>query len=125
MTPLIFVELSAAGGVGAALRLLVDGLVRGRVKLSYPVATLLINVSGSLLLGMLTGLTLARVLPEEWHLVLGSGLMGGYTTFSTASFETVRFIQDRRFGAALVNGPGMLIAAIAAASLGLWIGSLP
>lgn len=125
MTPLIFLGLSAAGGIGAALRLLIDGLVRGRVKLSYSVATLVINVSGSLLLGVITALTLARVLPEGWHLVLGAGLMGGYTTFSTASFETVRFVQDRRFVAALVNGPGMLTAAVAAASFGLWIGSLP
>jgi len=124
VTGLIFVGLSAAGGVGAALRLLVDGLVRSRSKLSFPLATFLINISGSLLLGLITGLTLARGLPDSVHLVLGAGLLGGYTTFSTASFETVRLVQSRRFGAAVANGPGMLVVAVAAASFGLWIGSL-
>lgn len=123
MTPVIFILLSLAGGVGAALRLLVDGLVRTRIKLTYPLGTTVINVSGSFLLGVITALTLSRVLPEGWHLVLGAGLMGGYTTFSTASFETVRLIQEHRYGAALANSLGMLIGAIAAAVLGLWIGS--
>lgn len=123
MTPVIFILLSLAGGVGAALRLLVDGLVRTRIKLTYPLGTTVINVSGSFLLGVITALTLSRVLPEGWHLVLGAGLMGGYTTFSTASFETVRLIQEHRYGAALANSLGMLIGAIGAAILGLWIGS--
>ena len=123
MTPVIFILLSLAGGVGAALRLLVDGLVRSRIKLTYPLGTTVINVSGSFLLGVITALTLSRVLPEGWHLVLGAGLMGGYTTFSTASFETVRLIQEHRYGAALANSLGMLIGAIAAAIFGLWIGS--
>lgn len=123
MTPVIFILLSLAGGVGAALRLLVDGLVRTRIKLTYPLGTTVINVSGSFLLGVITALTLSRVLPEGWHLVLGAGLMGGYTTFSTASFETVRLIQEHRYGAALANSLGMLIGAIAAAVFGLWIGS--
>ncbi len=123
MTPVIFILLSLAGGVGAALRLLVDGLLRTRIKLTYPLGTTVINVSGSFLLGVITALTLSRVLPEGWHLVLGAGLMGGYTTFSTASFETVRLIQEHRYGAALANSLGMLIGAIAAAVLGLWIGS--
>ena len=124
MTPVIFILLSLAGGVGAALRLLVDGLVRSRIKLTYPLGTTVINVSGSFLLGVITALTLSRVLPEGWHLVLGAGLMGGYTTFSTASFETVRLIQEHRYGAALANSLGMLISAIGAAILGLWIGSI-
>ncbi len=124
MTPVIFILLSLAGGVGAALRLLVDGLVRSRIKLTYPLGTTVINVSGSFLLGVITALTLSRVLPEGWHLVLGAGLMGGYTTFSTASFETVRLIQEHRYGAALANSLGMLIGAIGAAILGLWIGSI-
>ena len=124
MTPLIFVLLSLAGGVGAALRLLVDGLIRTWLKTTYPVGTTVINISGSLLLGLITALSLSRALPEGWHLVLGAGLLGGYTTFSTASFETVRLIQNRRYGAAFANGLGMLIGAVGAALLGLWIGSM-
>jgi CrcB protein len=115
MTPLVFVALSAAGGVGAAARLLVDGAVRARFGGRLPWGTLAINVSGSLLLGLLTGLTQAGPLPATWELVLGGGLLGGYTTFSTASFETVRLLQERRITAALINGPGMLLLSVAVA----------
>ena len=122
MTPLLFLAVSLAGGLGAALRLFLDGVVRARVKTTLPLGTLLINVLGSLLLGVITGLTLALWLPEAWHLVLGGGLMGGFTTFSTASVETVRLAQDRRSLAALVNGLGMLVLAVSCAFLGLWLG---
>ena len=122
MTPLLFVAVSLAGGLGAALRLALDGVVRARVRTTLPVGTLLINVLGSLLLGLITGLTLALWLPEAWHLVLGGGLMGGFTTFSTASVETVRLARDRRSLSALVNGLGMLVLAVACAFLGLWLG---
>jgi len=59
---------------------------------------------------------------SDWQLVLGGGLLGGYTTFSTASVETVRLLQERRYVPALVVGLGMLVASVAAAGLGLWIG---
>ena len=122
MTPLLFLAVSLAGGLGAALRLFLDGVVRARVKTTLPLGTLLINVLGSLLLGVITGLTLALWLPEAWHLVLGGGLMGGFTTFSTASVETVRLAQARRSYATVANGLGMLVLSVACAFLGLWLG---
>jgi CrcB protein len=124
VTPLLFVAVAAAGGVGAALRFVVDGVVRARIRSSYPVGVTIINVTGSFLLGLLTGLALSRLVSDEWLLVLGTGLLGGYTTFSTASFETVRLLQLRRPGAALANGLGMLVASVAVATLGLWLGTL-
>ena len=124
MTPLIFALLAVAGGLGAAARLVLDGLVRSRIQTAFPVGTALINVTGSLLLGFVTGLALSHALPEEWHLVLGTGFLGGYTTFSTASFETVRLLQAARYRAAVGNGLGTLVGAAAAAALGLWLGSL-
>lgn len=124
MTPLVFVILACAGGIGAACRLLVDGLIRSRTRGGYPIGTTVINVTGSLLLGLVVGLTINHVLPDEWQLILGTGFLGGYTTFSTASFETVRLIQDRRYVAGLLNGLGMLVAAALAAAIGLWLGTL-
>jgi len=124
VTPLLFLAVAAAGGVGAALRFVMDGVVRARIRSSYPVGVTIINVTGSFLLGLLTGLALARLVSDEWLLVLGTGLLGGYTTFSTASFETVRLLQLRRPGAALANGLGMLVASVAVATLGLWLGTL-
>ncbi|HEY9477842.1 MAG TPA: CrcB family protein, partial [Microbacteriaceae bacterium] len=52
------------------------------------------------------------------------GFLGGYTTFSTASVETVRLLQDGRYPAAVINGLGMLVVSVLAAALGLWLGSL-
>lgn len=123
MTPLLFLLTAAAGGIGAALRFVLDGVIRSRFP-AFPIGTLVINVSGSFVLGLVTSFALGDVLPPEALTVLGVGLLGGFTTFSTASFETVRLIGDRRYGAALAVGVGMLIASVLAAALGLWLGSL-
>ncbi|HXD24555.1 MAG TPA: CrcB family protein, partial [Propionibacteriaceae bacterium] len=74
-----------AGGVGAALRLVIDSLIRTRLKSTYPVGTAVINLTGSLLLGLLTGLTTGHLVPQQYQLIIGTGLLGGYTTFSAAS----------------------------------------
>ena len=107
-----------AGGIGAALRLVLDGLIRTRIRSTYPVGTTVINVTGSFLLGLLTGLATSHLVTHQWQLVVGTGLLGGYTTFSTASFETVRLIEDRRYIAAAFNAFGMLVACVAASALG-------
>ncbi|MCF2570750.1 fluoride efflux transporter CrcB [Brevibacterium sp. UCMA 11754] len=124
MTPLIFIALALAGGIGAAARMLLDGIIKSRVSSGIPWGTIVINVSGSLVLGLLTGLASDQILPESWHLVIGTGFLGGYTTFSTASFETIRLIQERRWAFSLFNCLGTLVLATAAAGLGLWIGGL-
>ncbi|MCY7325460.1 MAG: fluoride efflux transporter CrcB [Microbacteriaceae bacterium] len=123
MTPLLFLLTAVAGGVGAALRFVLDGVIRSRFP-KLPIGTLVINVSGSFVLGLATAVVLGELVTPEALAVLGVGLMGGFTTFSTASFETVRLIGDRRYGAALVNSVGMLVASVLAAALGLWLGSL-
>lgn len=125
MIALQIVGLCLAGGVGAALRFVVDGTIRHHSSGSYPWATMIVNVTGSLILGLVTGLVLTGLVSHTWELVIGTGLLGGYTTFSTASVETVRLLEDRRWWAAAVNGPGMLVVCVAAAAggyaLGLWL----
>jgi len=124
MTPLVFTGIAVAGGFGAALRMLLDGFVKSRLTGAMPWGTILINVSGSLVLGFLTGLAAGRLLPETWHLIIGTGFLGGYTTFSTASVETVRLAQERRWTASLANALGTLALATGAAGLGLWLGGM-
>ena len=124
MTAWVVVALSAAGGIGAGCRLVFDGVLQAKIRIAYPLGTTVINVSGSFLLGFVTALAITHFLPVEWRLILGTGFLGGYTTFSTASFETVRLAQDGRYAAALSNGFGMLAGSLLAAGLGLWLGSL-
>lgn len=125
MTPLLFAALALAGGLGAVCRLVLDGIIHKHTRGVLPWGTIVINISGSFLLSVLAGLAAGRLLPEAVFLVVGPGFLGGYTTFSTASFETFRIFQDGRRIAAAVNGVGALVVATASAGVGLWIGSLP
>lgn len=114
--------VAIGGGVGAALRLSINGAVHRRVRPTYPVAMSLINTVGAFLLGLVTGLLASHVLPEQWGLGLGVGLIGGFTAFSTTSFHSLRLLQDRRILAAIANSFGMLAVAVILAGLGLWLG---
>jgi len=111
--------VSLAGAVGAVSRLMIDGAVRQRTRSDLPWSTFIINVSGSLLLGVVTGLILFHHDPPDLKLVVGAGFCGGYTTFSTASFESVRLLQRRLYGAAFGNVVGTMIVTMAAAAVGL------
>jgi len=88
----------------------------------YPWGTFVINCTGSLLLGFLTGLADAVTLGSDWLFILGSGVMGGYTTFSTAMVDTVHMLQKRTYTRALVNAIGMIVVTVALALLGLQLG---
>lgn len=114
--------VALAGGLGAVARLVLDGWATGRTGGRYPAGTLLVNVTGSLLLGLVTGLAAGALLPPRWALVLGTGLLGGFTTFSTAAVETVRLAAAGRAAAAAMHGLGMLGASVLAAGLGLAVG---
>ncbi|MFS2031941.1 MULTISPECIES: fluoride efflux transporter CrcB [unclassified Curtobacterium] len=121
MNALDLLLVAVGGGVGAALRFLLDGVVKARVS-GFPLGTVVINVSGSLVLGVLTGLGQAGTIPLPVVAVLGTGMMGGYTTFSTASVETVQLLRSGKPRLAVLNGLGMLVVSVGAAALGLLIG---
>lgn len=113
MTPGLFLLVAVAGGIGAALRLAADGAIRARRGDRLPWGTITINLSGSLLLGLVTGLTAGAA--PAWAAIVGTGLLGGWTTFSTASVETVRLLLARRWAAAAGTGLGQLVLAVALA----------
>lgn len=115
--------LALAGGLGAVARFVLDGAVSTARPWRYPVATTLINLTGSFLLGLLAGLAATALLPGSALLVLGTGFLGGYTTFSTAAYEAVRLAEQRRWGAALLHGVGQVVAATGLAALGYLLGS--
>lgn len=118
VSPLLVLAVAGAGGIGAALRYLVDNALPQRVRERFPAGTALVNLTGSFALGVVAGLG-SGVLPDPWAVILGTGLLGGYTTFSTASLETVRLLlEQRRPTVAVLNGIGMLVACVALAAAG-------
>ncbi|MCD9197987.1 fluoride efflux transporter FluC [Aeromicrobium wangtongii] len=122
MTPLNFVLLTVMGGVGAGTRYAVDGYLRPRITHGFQWTTTIINALGSLVLGFLTGLTFEHLQATDASIVIGTGLLGGYTTFSTASYETVQLIEKRAYGHAFVSGIVMLVLCVALAAAGVWLG---
>lgn len=118
------VWVALAGSLGAAARFVVDGAVRSRTTGRAPVGTIVINVSGSFLLGVLTGLVLFHHAPSQLTLVAGTGFCGGFTTFSTASFETVRLLQQGELGAAGTSLGITVAGAVAAAAAGMALAAL-
>jgi CrcB protein len=84
---------------------------------------MIINVSGSFFLGVLAGAVLTARVPAELQTIVGTGFLGGYTTFSTANVETIRLIQSGRSGLALINSLGTAVLAVMGTLAGLLLGS--
>ncbi|MET0448384.1 MAG: CrcB family protein [Aeromicrobium sp.] len=110
--------MALAGGLGAGSRYGLDTWMRPRVSDRLPWPTLLINVTGSFALGLLVGLGT----DSTWLTIAGTGFLGGYTTFSTASVETVQLALGGRHAAAAVNALTMLVVSVAAAAVGYLLG---
>jgi fluoride exporter len=118
----LFLIVAVGGFVGAPARYLLDRAVTGRISSDLPWGTYVINVSGSLLLGLLTGLALHGHLPPIDKALLGTGFCGAYTTFSTFSFETLRLLEDGRVLEAIGNVGASVAIGLGAAAGGLAIG---
>jgi fluoride exporter len=115
----IVVWVSLAGAMGAMARYVADSKARQHWPVAFPVGTMAINVSGSLILGALAGLVIAHGAAPDLRTIAGTGFCGGYTTFSAASVETVRLAQHRRWWLCLAYAGGSLVLAVLAAELGL------
>jgi fluoride exporter len=118
MTLGIFLLLAVAGGLGAGVRFVVDGFIRSRLTSAFPWHTAIINMSGSLVLGIITGLVVSRIASTDVSAVVGTGFLGGYTTFSTASYEAVQLVREKRYGTAFAYSVGILVACVALAYAG-------
>ena len=116
--------VSLLGGIGATCRYLLDRAIGSRFGKSLPWGTMAVNISGSLLAGIVVGATTYETLsPTATALVL-TGLLGGFTTASTISYEVAELIGQRRYGGASLVAFGTMILAIGAAFVGLALGSL-
>jgi CrcB protein len=114
-----WVLVGLAGAVGAPLRYVVDTVVSERIGGRSPLGTLVVNVSGSFGLGLLSGLAIYDGLPNTPKLVVGAGLVGAYTTFSTFSFETIALVEEGAVRLAAQNVAVGVVLGAAAATAGL------
>lgn len=122
MTPVQIVLVAVAGGVGAGLRYVVDVVIQRGRRGVFPLGILIVNVTGSLALGIVTGLGDALAAPIV--AILGVGLLGGYTTFSTVSTESALLLQTGRRDWGWVNLIGTAVICVIAAAVGLLVGGV-
>jgi Integral membrane protein possibly involved in chromosome condensation len=117
--------VALAGGLGAVVRFIVDAQFghwapRGRLLLG----TAVINITGSFALGLVVGVWTFHGGDPQLRQLIGTGFLGGYTTFSTAAVEAVRLGRAQRWLAFGVHTVAMLALSVAGAALGFWLGAL-
>ena len=119
MNVLLWVGVMLIGGAGSVVRFLADGVVAATAGRGFPVGTLAVNVSGAVILGLITGLALGH----DQALLAGTAAVGSYTTFSTWMLETQRLTEERQHRTAALNVVASLALGIAAAGLGHLLGA--
>jgi len=118
MSWIVWVGVALLGGCGALARFGLTLLVADRLHPHLPLGTMAVNVSGAFLLGLLAG----SATGNDARLLLGAGLLGSYTTFSTWMLETQRVGEAGKRQIAVVNLLLSIALGLAAAALGRWIG---
>ena len=122
-----YVAVAIGGALGCCARLGVNQLVHERYGQAFPLATLLINVSGCLIMGFIFFYTLEKIsLSPVLRLAIITGGLGGFTTFSAFGIETLLMVEDGKTGYAVVYVVSSVLLGIAAVFLGAWlVRSLP
>ncbi len=120
ITALVWVGIGVFGALGALARFWVGGAIASRRPSDFPAGTFVVNLSGAFALGLLTGIKLQ----SDLLLVLGTGFLGGYTTFSTWMVETQRLGEDSEQILLYAYLFGSLLAGLAAAGLGWLLGGV-
>ncbi|MGR4070332.1 CrcB family protein [Billgrantia sp. C5P2] len=119
----LLLMMAAGGALGGMARLAVSNLLARRLGRAFPWGTLAVNLSGALLAGGLAGwfgMSHEGGMPGGW-LLLVVGLLGGYTTVSSLSLQSLALWQSGRRGTALANVAATVVAGLALAALGWWL----
>lgn len=115
----MLLSIGVLGGVGAVGRFLVDAVIAGRLGRDFPFGTLVVNLTGTLALGILLG---AAVSDDALRLA-GTGLLGSYTTFSTWALESHRLAEDREHAAGVLNFVASLLLGVGIAWIAQEVGA--
>lgn len=118
--------VALGGALGAASRYLLGGWIQGWMGPGFPWSTLVINVSGSLMIGFILGLVESGALSSHARLFLAVGVLGGYTTFSSFSYECIQMLERGNLSMLLLNSVGQVGLGLLAANFGVILArSLP
>ena len=119
------VVVFVGGGIGAVARYLLQGAVYALTGTGFPYGTLVVNVLGSLVIGILMALFEERFLVQPaLRLFLAIGILGGFTTFSSFSYETYTLLREGSIGAGVLNAGVSLVACLGATWIGAVLGKL-
>ena len=119
------VLVGLGGFLGAIARYLVDGWITERAGAAFPFGTLVVNLSGAFVLGLIFALTVERgLLPEAIRPPVFIGFIGAYTTFSTLALESWRLIENGSYVLGVANLVGSIVLGIVAVVAGLALGRL-
>ena len=116
--------IGLGGFVGANLRYWLGGWIAQKIGVLFPVETMLINLSGSFLLGLFMTLALHYTWSPEWRQVVAIGFIGSFTTYSTYEYESLRLLQEGAWVKAGLNLFGSLVLGLIAVFLGVALGRL-
>jgi CrcB protein len=111
--------VTLGGGIGSAARYLVGAFVANYFGPDFPWGTYIVNISGSFLIGVVLGFVGGGVIPTEARPLLAVGFLGGYTTFSTYSHESLQLIQGGEWGAVASNTISQVVFGLVAVYLGV------
>lgn len=109
----------AGSGLGGVARWTVQSLIIQRISSAFPLSTLVVNITGCFIIGMIYGLSAGNELSNGWKLALTTGFCGGFTTFSTFSFENVQLLKNGNYGLFAINIIASVLLGIAAVIAGL------
>jgi len=116
--------VALAGALGAVARYAVHAAVQSRHASKFPYGTVVVNLTGSFVLGVLVGLVVYQGLDPDVRTLVGTGFLGAYTTFSSFSYETFGLVEDRVPVLALLNAFGSTVAGLALAAAGFLLASV-
>jgi CrcB protein len=117
-----FLMICLGGAVGTGARYLLGGWAQRTWGAAFPYGTIIINALGSFLIVIIMYLGIQRgVLSPSLRLVLTTGIMGGFTTYSTFNYETIRLMQDGSLGLAALNLAATVVVCLLAGGLGVLV----
>lgn len=117
-----FLWVGLGGFIGANARYFFGSVIASRLGILFPYSTFIVNLTGAFLIGViLTILTDHAVADPFWRQLIVVGFLGGYTTFSSYTFEAVTLIQDGRWGTALAYVIGSNVLGLIACFAGIWL----